>query len=282
MSKNGLFVGLVTLDLIYLTKSLPTNNQKLVALDYSVASGGPATNAAITYSYLGNKATLMAVLGCDPITNLIINDLATKKVAIADLNPIFDQPPPVSSIMVTQETGERAVISINASKSQVDSKSIPDNILENVDIILIDGHLMMISEIIAKQAKLNNIPVVIDGGSWKVGFDRVLPYVNYAICSANFYPPNCQNKTEIMEYLVSMGIEYIAITNGENPIDYYIKGETGKIPVPKIENVVDTLGAGDIFHGAFCHYILTESFIESLVKSAKIASESCQFFGKKH
>ncbi|HEY9705188.1 MAG TPA: PfkB family carbohydrate kinase, partial [Allocoleopsis sp.] len=108
MSKNGLFVGLVTLDLIYLTQSLPTNNQKLVALDYSVASGGPATNAAITYSYLGNKATLMAVLGCHPITNLIINDLKGKKVAIADLNPIFDQPPPVSSIMVTKATGERA------------------------------------------------------------------------------------------------------------------------------------------------------------------------------
>lgn len=281
MSKNGLFVGLVTLDLIYLTKSLPTNNQKLVALDYSVASGGPATNAAITYSsYFGNQATLMAVLGCHPITNLIINDLERKKIAIADLNPIFDQPPPVSSIMVTKATGERSVISINASKSQVNSKSIPDNILENVDIILIDGHQMMISEIIAQKAKLNNIPVVIDGGSWKVGFERVLPYVNYAICSANFYPPNCQNKVEVIEYLVSMGIEYIAITNGENPIDYYIQGKTGKIAVPKIENVVDTLGAGDIFHGAFCHYILTESFIDALIKSAKIASESCQFFGK--
>ena len=38
---NGLFVGLITLDLIYLTESPPKNNQKLVAEDYIVAAGGP-------------------------------------------------------------------------------------------------------------------------------------------------------------------------------------------------------------------------------------------------
>ncbi|NET50891.1 MAG: sugar kinase, partial [Merismopedia sp. SIO2A8] len=41
----------------------------------------------------------------------------------------------------------------------------------------------------------------------------------------------------------------------------------------------DTLGAGDIFHGAFCHYILQQNFTESLVAAAEIASNSCKFFG---
>ena len=48
MIKSGLFVGLITLDLIYLADSPPKNNQKLVATDYTVAAGGPATNAAVT------------------------------------------------------------------------------------------------------------------------------------------------------------------------------------------------------------------------------------------
>ncbi|MDJ0536213.1 MAG: PfkB family carbohydrate kinase [Xenococcaceae cyanobacterium MO_207.B15] len=42
---------------------------------------------------------------------------------------------------------------------------------------------------------------------------------------------------------------------------------------------VDTLGAGDIFHGAFCNYILQEDFPTALFLAAQMASKSCQFFG---
>jgi sugar/nucleoside kinase (ribokinase family) len=50
------------------------------------------------------------------------------------------------------------------------------------------------------------------------------------------------------------------------------------IDVPTVQ-AVDTLGAGDIFHGAFCHYILRENFPTALKQAAHIASFSCQFFG---
>jgi sugar/nucleoside kinase (ribokinase family) len=42
---------------------------------------------------------------------------------------------------------------------------------------------------------------------------------------------------------------------------------------------VDTLGAGDIFHGAFCHYILQNDFPVSLERAAEIASLSCTSLG---
>ncbi|MHC5830398.1 MAG: PfkB family carbohydrate kinase, partial [Nostoc sp.] len=82
-SDRGLFVGLVTLDLIYLADSAPKNNQKIVATDYTVAAGGPATNAAVTFNYLGNQATVLGVVGSHPMTQLIRGDLANYKVAIA-------------------------------------------------------------------------------------------------------------------------------------------------------------------------------------------------------
>ncbi len=40
MAKKGLFVGLVTLDFVYLATAAPSNNQKVVALDYTVTAGG--------------------------------------------------------------------------------------------------------------------------------------------------------------------------------------------------------------------------------------------------
>ncbi|MBW4631390.1 MAG: sugar kinase [Iphinoe sp. HA4291-MV1] len=281
MKKHGLFVGLVTLDLIYLAQSPPQNNQKIVAADYTTTAGGPATNAAVTFSYLGNQATVLGVVGSHPMTQLIKGDLANYKVGIIDLAPTTQNAPPVSSIIVTQATGERAVISINAVKTQVTSESIPPKILQNVDIVLIDGHQMTVGNEIAQMAKAKNIPIVIDGGSWKNGFDKVLPFVDYAICSANFDPPNCHTEDEVFAYLSGFGISHIAITHGEKPMRYLEHGKAGVIDVP-IVPVVDTLGAGDIFHGAFCHNILQKSFTTALEQAAHVASFSCQFFGTRH
>lgn len=278
MARNGLFVGMVTLDLVYLATQLPGNNQKVVASDYTVAAGGPATNAAVTFSYLGNQATILGVVGIHPITHLIRGDLESHGVAIAELDSSSTQPPPVSSIIVTKATGERAVISLNATKIQINSDQLPVDIDVSTDLVLIDGHQMMAGYAIAQLAKDKNIPVVIDGGSWKPGFENILPFVDYAICSANFYPPGCSNLEEVIAYLAALGIPHIAITQGEKPIQYLSQGISGQMPIPQI-NAVDTMGAGDIFHGAFCHYILEQSFTDALASATKIASRSCQFFG---
>jgi sugar/nucleoside kinase (ribokinase family) len=275
---NGLFVGMVTLDLVYLSAKLPGNNQKVVASDYKVSAGGPATNAAVTFSYLDDRATLVGAIGTHPITHLIRSDLERHGVTIVDLDPVATEPPPVSSIIVTEATGDRAVISINATKIQASIHQLPPAIASDVDIVLLDGHQMAVGCAIAQLAKNKAIPVVIDGGSWKPGFETILPFVDYAICSANFYPPGCSNSEEVMAYLAAVGIPHIAITHGEKPIQYFNLGVSGQIQVSQT-NVVDTLGAGDIFHGAFCHYILRRQFTEALAAASKIASYSCQFFG---
>ncbi len=295
MTNHCLFVGLVTLDLIYLVESPPKNNQKIVATEYTVTAGGPVTNAAVAFSHLGctdainSISTILGVVGSHPMTQLIRGDLEKYRIRIIDLDSTTENPPPVSSIIVTQATGERAVVSINAVKTQASREAIPPEILDNVDIVLIDGHQMAVGIEIAQMAKAKNIPIVIDGGSWKPGFEQLLPFVDYAICSANFHPPNCQTEEEVFAFLSEFSIPYIAITHGEKPIQYLTHlsprlrfelngGISGVVDVPKTK-AIDTLGAGDIFHGAFCHYILRENFIDALASAAKIAAFSCQFFG---
>ena len=75
MPKQGLFVGLVTLDLVYLVTALPQSNQKIVALEDSMTAGGPAANAAVTFSHLGNSATLLSSVGQHPSRQLVLADL---------------------------------------------------------------------------------------------------------------------------------------------------------------------------------------------------------------
>jgi sugar/nucleoside kinase (ribokinase family) len=278
--KFGLFVGLVTWDSIYLASSLPTSNQKIVASNYTAGSGGPATNAAICFNYLRNHTKLLGFIGRHPIARLIQAELTGYGIEICDLGNNSLESPPISSIIVTQDTGERAVISINATKFQISPQSLPERILEGVNIILIDGHQMKLAQYLAPLAKERHIPVVIDGGSWKVGWEKVLPHVDYAICSANFFPPGCDTQEEVFAYLADAGVSHIAITNGEKEIRYGSVSDFGVVSVPQIQ-AVDTLGAGDIFHGAFCHYILHASFPEALEAAAQIAAKSCQFFGTK-
>lgn len=275
---KGLFVGMTTLDLIYLTTRLPSKNEKIVASDYMVSAGGPATNAAVAFSYLGHQATLLSVIGSHPIRNLIVQDLESWGVAIADLDPHHLDPPPTSSILVTASTGERAVISLNATKSQVKADLLSPDVLQGVDVVLIDGHQMEIGGAIARQAKSLNIPVVVDGGSWKPNFEEVLLSADYAICSANFYPPNCHTEAEVFAYLLNLNIPHVAITRGERSVQYCSAGDRGHLLVPQVD-AVDTTGAGDIFHGAFCHFILHTNFTDALAKATEIASGSCQVFG---
>jgi len=277
--KTGLFLGLATLDLVYLAGKPPGENQKVVASDCTIAAGGPAANAAVTFSFLGNAAVWAGVLGTHAIAQLIRADLAEYNVRIIDLEPGRSHSPPVSSIIVTEATGDRAVVSINATKSQVDRQAINQDILTSVNIVLLDGHQIAASKEIAQLAHSKNIPILLDGGSWKPGLEEILPFIEWAVCSDNFHPPNCNNSEQVFAYLSAAGISHIALTRGEKSILYLSNGTYSSIEVPQIQ-ATDTLGAGDIFHGAFCHYILqNNNFTDTLTAAAKIASNSCKNFG---
>jgi sugar/nucleoside kinase (ribokinase family) len=276
--KKGLFIGLATLDCLYLVEQFPQQNQKIVALDHCISAGGPAANAAIAFQAFGHQATWLGILGNHPISQLIKADLSQFNLNILDLSPDSLLSPPVSSITITQGSGDRNVISLNAMKVQATSDQLPSNLLDDIDIILIDGHQMEISSVIAKEAQQRKIPVVIDGGSWKTGLETVLPYADYIISSANFYPPHCDNLKSVLSYLNKFETKGVAVTNGEKPIIYRSKRAMGELKAHS-NSVIDTLGAGDIFHGVFCHFILNNDFVFSLKKASEIASLSCKFFG---
>jgi sugar/nucleoside kinase (ribokinase family) len=283
MERLGLFVGLTTLDVIYRVAAPPTANQKIVASDTLLAAGGPATNAAIAFQYLGNPSMLLSVVGGHPLSQIIHTDLQACQVAHVDLQPNDPTPPPTSSILVTEATGDRAVVSMNAVRRQASTEAIPPTIQDqiragDVDIVLMDGHQMDVGEAIATLAKDHQVPVVIDAGSWKPGFERVLPLADVVIASANFYPPDCTCNEAVFAYLRSLQIPKIAISRGGEAIQFHTADQRGQIPIPQVK-VVDTLGAGDILHGAFCHFYPQFSFPDALEKAAAIASRSCQFLG---
>ncbi|AFY71173.1 PfkB domain protein [Thalassoporum mexicanum PCC 7367] len=305
---HGLFVGLTTLDLIYLAAAPPEPNQKVVAQDHLISGGGPATNAAVAFAHLSSKSKtseqargnsnckLITALGNHELASLISADLGKYGVEIIDLAADRQDPPPMSSIVVSQDTGERSVISVNATGRQIPLTQLARlnfDPLAGVEVVLIDGHQMDISAKIAQMAKTRQIPVVVDGGSWKEGFEQVLKDCDYAICSSNFLPPGCFSEADVCEFLSQLGVRNMAITKGAALINYKSGDRRGEIAVPTVK-VIDTLGAGDIFHGAFCYYLAQQNlaapeldlaidsaqkFTIALKQASAIAARSCQFFG---
>lgn len=268
---HGLFVGLMTLDCIYQAQRPPQANEKLVAETAMMAAGGPATNAAVAFAALGGKATVMAAVGQHPVATLLREDMAHVGVTIKDLTPQRQEPPPISSIVVSQPSGERAVISRNAVGLQVNHQPVD---LAGIDVVLLDGHQMALGQQIARAASPLGIPVVVDAGSWKPGFEQVLALATVVIASANFQPPEGR---DALSYLRGLGVPNIAITHGEQPIVVSDRDQVSKLAVPAT-TVVDTLGAGDIFHGAFCH-AWADDFLAALAAASRAASFSCGYFG---
>jgi len=280
-SCSGLFVGLAAVDISYAVEDIPRPNQKISVPEQLVTAGGPATNAAATFAFLGGRATLVTAVGRNLLSRIIRDDLAHHSVRLHNMAGDCDGPPPVSSIMVLRRTGERSVVSANAAVFSPIKKAFDPKWLAGVSILEVDGQYMPLCIAAAKAASERNIPVVLDSGSWKPGMARLLRFVDTAICSGDFRPPGCRSEDEAFEYLVSHKMRRVAITRGERPIRYYDDGITGEIRIPSPQRrAVDTLGAGDIAHGAYCYYSAqSQGFRDALQAAARVATFSCRYRG---
>ena len=276
--QKGVFLGLSTADIVYYVPQYLQSNQKLKAERQLAYAGGPATNAAVTFAAFDNEASLITGLGQHPLAHLAKADLVTYKVRLIDSTDQPLRPPVLAAIIVDLSNGERSVVYSNTDYRKLRRDCVNSTTLEYADILMLDGFYLPQAVQLATWAKEKQIPVVLDGGSWKEGLEALLPLVDYAICSSAFYPPGCTDPESVFAGLRDHGIEHMAITRDGDPILAHSDGQLCEVPVMPVK-VMDTLGAGDIFHGAFCHYILENDFLLSLERAGEVASLSCSSLG---
>ena len=270
---RGLFIGLSTIDVQYKIDRFPAPNTKLNAAQFSMQPGGPAYNAAVTFSFLGGDATVVSVIGEGSLASFVRHDADLNDVALQDAKPMATELP-VSSILVEAANGNRTIIYNSHKVEGLD----PISISEQYDIILVDGFYPELAvPILSRQA--GQATVVFDGDVWNDGSGAILPFVDIAICSENFAPPGTTNRESVLQAIREIGPACGAFTRGERSIIWFDDGESGEIDVRQVD-VVDTLGAGDIFHGAFCyHYAATKSFKGALANATTVSAISCKSFG---
>lgn len=281
---TGLFVGLCTLDVIQLVDHAPGSNEKLTARDQVVAAGGPAANAAVAFSHLGGAATLLTAIGSHPLGVGVAADLDALGVTVSDLAADSTEPPAVSSVLVTASSGERAVASTNATARRLVPPDDLDALVAAFEIVEFDGHHMELAVAAARSARALGRKTLLDGGSWKPGTQDLLPLIDVAVCSADFHPPGTSTPTDTLRFLRERGVVWSAVSGGADPIVWAGPGAEGTVDVPTVK-VADTLGAGDVLHGALAHHLAlqdrltSEGFAEALSGAAVVASRACASFG---
>jgi sugar/nucleoside kinase (ribokinase family) len=253
-SPRALFAGLCTLDIIQGVTRMPGRNEKVTAQRQTIAAGGPATNAAVTFAFLGGRATLLTGVGGHPLTRGMLADLEDSGVTLVDVTAGDNAPPAVSSIIVTQGSGDRCVVSTNAADRRLQPPPALDDLVTEASVVLIDGHHPALALATARTARARGRLTVLDGGSWKPGTPGLLPYVDIAICSADFRPPGSDEEVDVLGALLDAGVSWAAVTHGPRPVRWAGRGARGEVPVPSVD-AADTLGAGDVFHGAFTYAV---------------------------
>lgn len=248
-----LSVGLMTIDVLQVVAAVPAANQKTVARSSGIDVGGPAANAASTARLLGAPARLVTGVGADPVA-----DLARRLVAGFDLDLVDALPDraawtlPLSTVLVTEATGERAVVSRNAADAP--PLRWDDRWLVGVTAVLVDGHHPHAAIAAAAAAKARGVPVVLDGGSWKDSSPELLPMVDIAILSADFRPPDLPESArseDVLELVRGRGPGAVAMSRGADPILLLDGRGLSEVEVRRAVRVRDTVGAGDVLHGAF-------------------------------
>lgn len=277
----GVFVGLTTVDLIHRVAHAPGANEKLTALRRDLAAGGPAANAAVTFSALGGRAILITALGRGAVADVARSDLQSHGVEVADFAPASESLA-ISAVTVVDSTGDRSVVSMDANAAAAelssviagsgDFASVLSGQLSRADVLLIDGHYPQVAAAACVAAQSRGLRAVLDAGRWKPQFQILLPLVSDVVCSADFRLPGVDPERTAITIL-GMGASAVAITHGGDPIEWWTPEASGSVAVPQVR-AVDTLGAGDVFHGAYAFFSTDASLDvpQRLARAAQVAA----------
>lgn len=287
---SALFAGLCVVDLVHRVAHPPGPDEKVTALSQELVAGGPATNAAITFAVLGGSARLLTAVGSRVLSDVARADLERPGLTVVDLaadDAEFE--PSVSAVVVVDGTGERRVVSRDAAA--LDDRSAVGAVRASLsqrawldaapDIVLLDGHYPTVGVEVVSWARPHRIPVVLDAGRWKPQLTALLPLVDEVVCSGDFTVPTGGDFVELAAYLHGLGARVVAQTHGPGGIDLSVGGRRTEVPVPAV-TAVDTLGAGDVLHGAYAFYRAEGVDPEAaLMRAAEVAAFRCRFAGSR-
>jgi sulfofructose kinase len=278
---NILCAGIAVLDEVFRVGAFPLPDTKVQASEFITIGGGNAANAAVAIARLGGKAYFAAPLGVDEIGDRLIESLRREGVECVGCVRVPEARTPVSGIFVDAR-GERTIANYRDHRLNDARVGDPERLVAAVDAVLVDNRFPDFVAPICRAAMARRIPVVIDADKEADDLEPLFT-ATHVIFSAQCLRATAR-ADDLASGLAHMGKltdAFLAVTDGPRPVLWYDRDGAmiREMPVFAIK-AVDTLGAGDVFHGAFVLAWVEGRGVEDALRfAAAAAGLKCSRFG---
>ena len=274
MSPRCLAVGLALIDYCYSVDSLPSAAGKYFASAMRSVLGGVAANAALTTLALGADTRLLSRLGADASGDWVLAEL--KQMGI---NTTFIEQVPgrmsASSAVCIDKCGERSIVNYRDPELFAMDVNISDDLLVGIDAVVCDTRWPQAARAVLARASELAIPRVLD-------YDQnptpesidLIDLVDYAIFAepALLALSDCPDaRTGVTWAAGKYPKARVAVTCGGAGVYFWAEKEVQNIAAHPV-TVVNTLGAGDVFHGACCYALACGRDFEDALRWANAAA----------
>jgi sugar/nucleoside kinase (ribokinase family) len=249
---EALFIGQTYIDVTFITDHMPTGDEKHVASAYAVSFGGNAVTAAFCCAKLGIVPDLLTTVADDWLGRMFQDMTARYCISM------HPRKVPTSSLsFIMPKDGKRAIV-----RCRDDAHIHPFPILNlgGCRALHIDGHQPDAAIHYAKLCREVGILTSLDGGGLRANTHELLEFIDVAIVAERLCEQMEMQPAAMLDYLRGRGCRVGGVTMGERGLLWY--DETGAVhalPAFSIarERVIDTNGAGDVFHGSYVYSYLS-------------------------
>ncbi|MET2831786.1 sugar kinase [Mesorhizobium shangrilense] len=279
-----LSVGALTLDTILRVDQLPTHQGKFIASDGVQIASGMATSAACAARRLGAQVSLWASAGDDSVGDQLIAGIEAEGVDCGFVRRVSGARSALASILVDAH-GERIIVPFYDSRAQADPEALPAADLTAFDAVLVDVRWPGAAALALKAAHAISRPAILDADTAPLAvLERLLPLASHIVASEPAARIICGQALDLETTctdLASRTDAFVAVTGGSAGTWWFDRtaGSSRHVAAPRIK-AVDTLAAGDVFHGAFAVGLAEAMPVEQALRFASAAAAlKCLRFG---
>jgi sulfofructose kinase len=275
-------VGLNATDTLILVNHFPAYAGKVPFEGEMLSPGGQVASALVAAAKLSLRVKYIGTVGDDERGRVQLESLSGTGINLDDVETRKNCPNQTAYIIIDQSTGERTVLWQRSECLRLQPESITEEKIACARMLHIDAHDTPAVGKAAEIARRHGIPVTVDVDTIYHGFDRVLGSIDYLVASSEF-PGQWTSERDPLRALALIQDEYkmkvAAMTLGAHGALARVDGNFVYSPA-FVVNCVDTTGAGDVFHGAFCYAVLEGmSMRDTLEFSNAMAALNCTRVG---
>lgn len=271
-----LVAGRATVDVIMEIDHFSDRGEKFSANNCRLVVGGPGANASIAMARFGGQPLLITYLGDDMIGNFIRQSLIDESVDMSMSLISANAQSSVSAAFVDSE-GERQTFNFPGKGFTELSETLKPDYRPSA-VLADNRHPELTNWAIAFGKKLN-IPIVIDAEApFTEKHAKGATHLAFSKQGLDSFAPGCNMEEGLRRAQEVTGC-WVCVTDGENGVWYLQNNSIANIPAFTVKTI-DSVGAGDVWHGIFTLCLGEEMNEGSAIRIANAAAAmKCREFG---